>query len=632
MMASSYFRRVACGAALALLFAAGAQPAAAASAGALTAEQRAALEALPELETAVFDEQGVPTMLTGRLGHYDRARPEGSAQELLRTLRPLLRSGHREALEQVRAEHDDVLGRTYVRLRQSIDGIEVVGGELVVQVDPATQTVELVSGRFLPAPVRSAQPELDAHAALEALRARLVSGARRLSVQGEPALAWVFGEDGAGRLAWATVVEYTDAQGEPQKERVFVDARTGALLERHGLIQRVLDREVWDAQNQDDRDGRVRVIDEGGSSTDAVAQNAYDFSGGAWTYYMNRHGWDSYNGAGALIHSTVHYRTAFNNAFWDAGLRVLVFGDGDGTAFSPLSGARDVVAHELTHAVVDATAGLVYSNESGALNEAMADIFGAAAEANALGQSANTWLIGEAVRTPNTAGDALRYMNNPTADGSSRDYYPERYVGTDDNGGVHWNSGIANLAFFLMSQGGTHPRAKTSVNVRSIGMQAAERIFFRALRFYLTSGSTFSNARQATARAAWDLFGHNSQQHRAVCEAWDAVAAPGMKIGNCLTVGDGLAAPTSISTESLLCYGWTDVSWPAAPGATRYEVYASVWSDDFGVAGRVYSGSATWMTFNADTSRYVRVKACNSAGCGPLSLAVGWAYRYPSCL
>jgi vibriolysin len=86
-------------------------------------------------------------------------------------------------------------------------------------------------------------------------------------------------------------------------------------------------------------------------------------------------------------------------------------------------------------------------------------------------------------------------MNNPTADGDSYDYYPERYTGTSDYGGVHLNSGIANLAYYLLCQGGTHPRGKTTTVVTAIGMTKAEQIFYRAPDHPLTTSTNFQGAR-----------------------------------------------------------------------------------------------------------------------------------------
>jgi hypothetical protein len=206
-----------------------------------------------------------------------------------------------------------------------------------------------------------------------------------------------------------------------------------------------------------------------------------------------------------------------------------------------LSQDADVVAHELTHGVTERTSGLIYSNESGALNEAWSDIFGAASDTYRRGGTVDslTWKVGEDVYTPSTSGDALRYMANPTQDGYSTDYYPERlYSGSctpsssNDQCGVHGNSGIANLAFKLLVTGGTHPRGKTTASVPGIGMSKAEQIFYRAQTTYLTSSSNFSAARTATAQAAQDLYG--STDKTAVETAWCAVG-----VGSCPSTGGG---------------------------------------------------------------------------------------------
>jgi len=170
----------------------------------------------------------------------------------------------------------------------------------------------------------------------------------------------------------------------------------------------------------------------------------------------------------------------------------------------PLCEALDVVAHEITHGITSFESNLVYVNEAGALNEAMSDIMAAAIDRSAGASVADTWLVGEDVWTPNTAGDALRSMSNPTLFGHF-DYYPERYQGSEDNGGVHLNSGIANLAFVLMVQGGQHPRGKTTFQVPAIdsnfdvSMDIASEIFYNANTQCLTPGSDFAALRFCTA-------------------------------------------------------------------------------------------------------------------------------------
>lgn len=118
---------------------------------------------------------------------------------------------------------------------------------------------------------------------------------------------------------------------------------------------------------------------------------------------------------------------------------------------------------------------------------------------------ADIWKIGEDIYTPNTPGDALRVMSDPAAAGDY-DWWPTRYTDTGDNGGVHTNSGIANLAFYLLAEGGTHPQGKSSVNVPGIGIDAAAAIFYKANVNCLTAGSNFASARYCTA----DVFGESN--------------------------------------------------------------------------------------------------------------------------
>ncbi|NQZ11888.1 MAG: M4 family metallopeptidase [Algicola sp.] len=205
------------------------------------------------------------------------------------------------------------------------------------------------------------------------------------------------------------------------------------------------------------------------------------------------------------------------NAYW-TGTQV-IYGQAGGAVDNDFTSSFDIIAHEFTHGVIDHSAKLVYQSESGALNEAWSDIFGVTIKARVANRSSSNWLLGDGLF--NTPYKAVRYMNDPTKDGTSKDYYPERYTGTSDNSGVHRNSGIANLAYVLMVQGGTHPRDKTTVTVPSIGMDKAEKIFYRALTTYMTQNTDFAGARTATASAADDLYGATVKE--AVETAWCAV-------------------------------------------------------------------------------------------------------------
>ncbi len=167
----------------------------------------------------------------------------------------------------------------------------------------------------------------------------------------------------------------------------------------------------------------------------------------------------------------------------------------------------------------------------------MSDVFGAMGELYVRGGTvtSDTWKIGEQAYTPSTAGDALRYMDNPhaksgggyTAD-DDPDHYSERYTGTSDNGGVHINSGIGNKSFYLAAAGGTHHLS--GVTVTGIGTTDAAKIWYRGLTVYMTSGTNFSGARTAMLNAATDLFGASSTQYNTIATTWCAVG-----VGACPT-------------------------------------------------------------------------------------------------
>lgn len=250
------------------------------------------------------------------------------------------------------------------------------------------------------------------------------------------------------------------------------------------------------------------------ASYDAAAVDAHYYAGTTYDYYKNTHNRNSYDGNGAALKSTVHYGRNYNNAFWNG--QQMVYGDGDGSTFVSLSGGLDVIAHELTHAVTDTTADLIYQNESGAINESMSDIFGTLVEFDA--NNNPDWEIGEDIYTPNKSGDALRSMSDPAKYGDP-DHYSVRYTGTQDNGGVHINSGIGNKAAYLLSQGGTH----YGVKVTGIGTDKTGKIYYRALTQYLTPSSNFSQLRSAAVQAATDLYGAGSAEVASVNAAYSAV-------------------------------------------------------------------------------------------------------------
>ena len=188
-----------------------------------------------------------------------------------------------------------------------------------------------------------------------------------------------------------------------------------------------------------------------------------------------------------------------------------------------LAGAIDVVAHELTHGLTDYSSGLIYRNESGALNESFSDMLGTSAEffyqTPGNGTRQADYLIGEDVFRPG----GLRSMSNPAAYGDP-DHYSRRSTGPEDNGGVHTNSGIPNQAFYLAIEGGTNRTSGLGVQgVGAANREQIEKVFYRAFTFLLPANATFSTARAATIQASRELYGSNSAAERAVTQAWTAV-------------------------------------------------------------------------------------------------------------
>ena len=248
-------------------------------------------------------------------------------------------------------------------------------------------------------------------------------------------------------------------------------------------------------------------------STDRTAVSSQANLAIVYDYFKTKFNRNSYNNLGAQIKSSVHVGRSYNNAYWNGSQ--FAFGDGDGKTFIPLSGALDVVAHEFTHAVTSSTANLVYQNESGAVNEAMSDILGTAVEFYA--NNSPDWLCGEDIAGPSLGNPALRSLEDPAAYGDP-DHYSKIYVGSEDNGGVHINSSVINKAAYLIGNGGTH----FDVTVEGQGVEAMEKIFYRALTTYMTSSTNFSRAKLACTQAATDLYGAGSPQVQAVEDAFTA--------------------------------------------------------------------------------------------------------------
>jgi Zn-dependent metalloprotease len=252
---------------------------------------------------------------------------------------------------------------------------------------------------------------------------------------------------------------------------------------------------------------------------DPAADEAYDGFGATYALFAQAYGRDSIDGAGGELLGTVHYGRSYPNAFWD-GTR-MVFGDGDGELLGRMTVAVDVIGHELAHGVTEASARLEYQGQPGALNESVSDVFGVLTKQHLLGQPADAadWLIGAGLLLPAVQGVALRSMKDPgTAyddDVLGKDPQPAHMDGyvttTEDNGGVHINSGIPNRAFYLAAT--------------ALGGNAWERagaIWYATLTGPDLSPTTdFAGFAAATVAAAGKAFG--PPEVDAVRQAWAGV-------------------------------------------------------------------------------------------------------------
>ncbi len=297
-------------------------------------------------------------------------------------------------------------------------------------------------------------------------------------------------DDRYATAAWAAQAALAERPLRPEPASPTVRPRVG---------DQPLRRSVHDAEGGTTLPGTLVRGEGDPASGDIAVDEAYDGFGQTDALYREVYGRSSIDDAGVALVGTVHYGRAYDNAFWDGAQ--MVFGDGDGEIFGRFTASLSVIGHELTHGVVDHTAGLVYRNQSGALNESVADVFGALVEQHAAGQSAAeaSWLIGAGLFTDEVEGVALRSMSAPgTAyddDVLGKDPQPahmDDFVRTtQDNGGVHLNSGIPNKAFHLVA-----------TELGGNAWEVAGRIWYETLLGDLSPSATFLQFAQATVQVA----------------------------------------------------------------------------------------------------------------------------------
>jgi PKD repeat protein len=248
-----------------------------------------------------------------------------------------------------------------------------------------------------------------------------------------------------------------------------------------------------------------------------------------YDFYFNRFGRNSFDNKGSKIYSYVHYGTNYVNAFWDGSCAV--YGDGDNFTYGPLT-CLDIIGHEITHGVTERSAGLIYSEESGALNESFSDIMGVSIDFYKHPATANFY-SGDQCDLKYRKG--FRNMANPN-EFSDPDTYKGRYWDFEDQE-VHINSGVQNFWFYLLCMGGSGTNdIANRYQVDSIGINKASAIAYRTLTIYLTPSSNYADARFYSIIAAEDLYGSCSKEVKSVANAWYAVGV-GVLFDDAVTAG-----------------------------------------------------------------------------------------------
>ncbi len=284
------------------------------------------------------------------------------------------------------------------------------------------------------------------------------------------------------------------------------------------------------------------------ASMDQYATDAHWGAEMTYDYFDQVHNRNSIDGNGFMLKSYVHYNTGYNNAFWDG--QRMTYGDGNGVVFNPLTDL-DITGHEITHGLTSNSAGLVYANESGALNESFSDIFGISVSAFANNNTIE-WSMGEHA-TPNGLG--IRSMSNPNTFQDPDTYLGTNYyTGTQDNGGVHTNSGVQNHWYYRLTVGGTGTNdIGNAFNVTGLGITNASKIAFRNLTVYLTPNVDHQDARFYAIQSTIDLFGPCTPEVIATTNAWHAVGV-GAVFSYTVTAGFSTTFQTYCQSPALVTF------------------------------------------------------------------------------
>ncbi|MYL49250.1 peptidase M4 family protein [Halobacillus litoralis] len=471
------------------------------------------------------------------------------------------------SLGQAEVTKDD-LGMTHVKLQQEKNGVPVEGHQVTVHYDKDNK-VQAVNGQFNEA---IEQQDLSTNASLSKTSGLEIAkesvDAPEQLVESPSSTLVIYPIQDENYLAYKVNVNFLGE--DPGNWFVYVDANTGEVIDKYNALMHADGYQSSKGSGTgvlgDHRNLHITHTNEKGVEANGTdfylydkshenldgiytydAQNSWDYaalpgklfsspnasfnddyeqpavdahynSEQVYEYYLEEHDRNSIDGEGMAIKSTVHYGEDYNNAFWNG--RQMTYGDGDGEFFIPLSAGLDVAAHEMAHGVTTYSAGLKYRFQSGALNEAFSDIFGALVDED-------DWEIGEDIMAEEAVASgrtSLRSLSNPSKFPVGADYVPygdgngmypshmDEYYDLPldlDNGGVHINSSIINHAAYITGE--------------QIGKEKLGQVYYRALTVYLQPESDFSHARESVIQSAADLYGENSEEALATEDGFNQV-------------------------------------------------------------------------------------------------------------
>jgi bacillolysin len=564
---------------------------------------------------------GIPTNLPiikkGSVRNARMSAVAASAYNYLEAVKPYLKLVNPDAELNILNSQEDEIQTTHLRMQQMYKGVPVYGGEMILHKKD-NEDVSLLNGHFYPTPqIVNVKPSLSDDK-IGKLAISDVSKSSIVKPMTATEMTMLKYEKPKTELLIYHPNEKADGERLAYQVTVrpnflerwvyVIDANSGEILDKYNhtctldgvakatandlngisrsintyqsgsnyvLIDATKSMFKGGAVAADDPQGVIWTIDAGGSKVSddlsirqiSSSNNTWNNSNGvsahfnaglAYDYYKNKHNRTSLNGKGGTIVSIINITDengkGFDNAFWNG--EYMGYGNG-GTYFKPLAGGLDVAGHEMTHGVVENTANLEYKSQSGAINESLADCFGALVENKS---GANLWRLGEDVMkgTAYPTG-ALRDLSNPNNGGRSLNdngFQPanmnQYYSGSEDNYGVHINSGVPNNAFYRFA------------TASGMNLTKAEKIYYRALTIYLTRTSKFLDLRRAVIQSATDLkasAGVTDADINAARAAFDAVGitdgtppTPTTNPPTTPTTTPKTDIPTNTGTEGLLTY------------------------------------------------------------------------------